>query len=133
VQVQTPVPPASNFNANGYPDVRGGSGSYDVPVTSGSSRQAQLALLVGLLALATTGASIYGLGTDFDVYVTYAAGAIGFVSVLAGFTGVGRSLRSEGGRGRSFFAIFAGFLAIGLNTYEYLYPRELYDIIADLF
>ncbi len=129
----TPTPSVANYDVDDIPRGQGGHNSYNSLNYAGTSRKSQLALLFGFLTLLTTGISIYGLGTDFDAYVTYAAGGIGFVSVLFGFAGVGRSLRGEGGRARSFFAIGAGFLAIGLNTYEYLYPRELYDVIVGLF
>jgi hypothetical protein len=131
--LQTAVPGGVGFDLDDIPRGRGGSGSYDSSGSSGTSRQAQLALFVGLLALLTTGISVYGLGTDFDVYVTYVAGAVGFLSVFFGFAGIGKALQGGGGRGRSIFAVVLGFLAIGLNTYEYLNPRELYDIVAGLF
>jgi hypothetical protein len=132
-----PLQPAGpvrvGFDVDDIPRGRGVGGSYVAVNASGASRQSQLALLFSLLALLTTGLSIYGLGTDFDAYVTYAAGAVGFMSVFFGFAGLGKALRGGGGGGWSILAVGMGFLAIGLNTYEYLNSRELYDIIAGLF
>ena len=131
--LQAGAPAGSGFDVETIPRGGGASGTYDVADSSGTSRQAGYALVFTLLALLTTGLSIYGLDTGYDAYVTYAAGAVGFVSVFFGFAGLGKSLQGEGGRGRSILAVAMGFLAIGLNTYEYLNPRELYDIIAGLF
>ena len=131
--LQATVPGRVGFDVDDIPRSRGGSGSFDSSDGSGASRQSQLALLFSLLALLTTGLSVYGLGTGFDAYVTYAAGAVGFMSVFFGFAGLGKALQGGGGRGWSILAVAMGFLAIGLNTYEYLNPDELHDIIAGLF
>jgi len=132
---QTMQGPAS-LDVDDIPRGRGakaGRDPYDSAESSGASSASKFATLVGFLALLATVVSVYGLGTDFDASVTYVAGGLGFVAVLLGFSGVAKSLSGEGGRGRSIVAICIGFLAIGLNTYEYLYPRELYDVFAGFF
>ncbi len=95
-----------------------------------SSWPSLVAVLLGVAALATTFASVYGLGTSFDSYFPYVAGGVGFLSVLFGFAGLGRANRGERGKFLSYFAIGAGFVAIALNTYEYLYPGQLSDIFG---
>ncbi len=136
----TPFPPTGQspvrLDVDDIPATRGTKGArdpYDSIPSSGPSTPSKLASLFGFLALLVTAASVYGLGTDYDAYVTYAAGGLGFLAVLLGFAGVSKALRGEGGRGRAIFAICVGFLAIGLGTYEYLYPRELYDVFAGFF
>ncbi len=122
----------SGPNSLDVDDIPGGRRSPQVlewSDPSGPSKQSRLAGLLAVVALLATVASLYGMGTGFDTYITYAAGAMGFVSVLFGFVGAGRAARGEGGRMLSFIAIGAGFLAIGLNTYEFLYPHELYTLI----
>jgi uncharacterized membrane protein len=101
--------------------------------SDGGSTQALFASVFAFLAVLTTVLSVYGLGTDYDRYITYGAGALGFLSVLFGFAGLGQANRAGSGRVRSYLAIVAGFLAIGLNTYEYMYAQELHDKIAGLF
>ena len=101
--------------------------------STGASSASKFATLVAFLALLATVVSIYGHGADFYPSVTYAAGGLGFLAVLLGFSGVAKSLQGEGGRARSIVAICIGFVAIGLNTYEYLYPQVLYDYFASFF
>ena len=130
--MQAPV----SLDVDDIPASRGarpGRDPYDSVESSGTSTASKFATLVGFLALLATVASVYGLGTDIGASVTYGAGGLGFLAVLLGFSGVAKSLKGEGGRGRSILAICIGFLAIGLNTYEYLYPRELYDLFAGFF
>jgi hypothetical protein len=125
-----------SLEVDDVPAVRGSKGArdpYDSVESSGASMSAKLASLFGFLALLATAVSVYGLGTNFDAYVTYAAGGLGFLAVLFGFAGVSNAIRGEGGRARAIFAICAGFLAIGLATYEYLNPREIYDLFAGFF
>jgi hypothetical protein len=136
----TPFPPSMQgpigLDVDDIPATRGAKGArdpYDSVESSGASTPSKVASLFGFLALLATVASVYGLRTDFDTYVTLAAGGLGFLAVLLGFSGVAKSLQGEGGRGRAIFAICIGFLVIGLNTYEYLYPRVLYDTFAGFF
>jgi len=122
-----PSPASSSSPANAAPE------SDDTGEPGGGTNPAMLATLFGFVAILVTVVSLYGLGTDFDTYYTYGAGFLGFLAVLLGFAGLGRARGGGSGRVRSFLAIFAGFLAIGLNTYEYLYPQELHDKISGLF
>jgi hypothetical protein len=135
-QFQPTMQGPMSLDVDDIPVGRGAKGArdpYDSIQSSGPSTASKVASLFGFLALLATAVSVYGLGTGFDAYVTYAAGGLGFLSVLLGFSGVAKSLQGEGGRGRAIFAICIGFLVIGLNTYEYLYPRVLYDAFAGLF
>jgi hypothetical protein len=130
--MQNPV----SLDVDDIPTTRRGKGArdpYDSVESSGSSTASKFATVLGFFALLATAASVYGLGKDFAASVTYAAGGLGFLAVLLGFSGVAKSLRGEGGRGRAIFAICIGFVAIGLNTYEYLRPHALYELFAGLF
>ncbi|HEX7589626.1 MAG TPA: DUF2510 domain-containing protein [Demequinaceae bacterium] len=136
----SPFPPTmqnpTSLDVDDIPETRGAKRArdpYDSVESTGSSTASKFASLFGFLALLATAASVYGLGTDFDAYVTYAAGGLGFVAVLLGFAGVGKAVTGEGGRGRSILAICLGFLAIGLATYEYLNPHALFDVFAGFF
>lgn len=99
-------------------------------VPTGRSLQAVLAGVFAFLALLLTAAAIWGLGTDFDAYITYAGAGLGFLAVLFGFIGLSKANRGEHGKGRSYFGIGAGFLALGLCAYEILYPGELLGIFG---
>jgi hypothetical protein len=136
----TPFQPAMrgpmSLDVDDIPTGRGTKGArdpYDSVKSTGSSTASKIATLFGFLALLATAASVYGLNTDFDAYVTYGAGGLGFLAVLLGFSGVGKAVIGEGGRGRSIIAICVGFLAIGLATYEYLNPHALKDLFAGFF
>ena len=127
---------AVSLDVDDIPRERGarpGSDRYDDADSTGASTASKFASLLGVLALLATAASVYGRGTGFYVYGTYAAGGLGFLAVLLGFSGVATSLRGEGGRVRSIVAICVGFVAIAFSTYEYLYPGLLYDSLAGYF
>jgi hypothetical protein len=122
-----------NLDVDDIPRGRSKPDLYDTVESTGASTQAKVATVFGFVAVLTTAVSIYGLHTGFDNFVTLAAGALGFVSVFLGFAGAGKALQGQGGQGRSFFAIVMGFLAIGLNTYEFLNPQALYKLFAGFF
>ena len=130
--MQNPV----SFDVDDIPRARGvkpDRDRYDAGESTGASTASKFASLIGILALLATAASVYGRGKGFYAYGTYVAGGLGFFAVLLGFSGVAKSLRGEGGRVRSIVAICIGFVAIALNTYEYLYPDLLYDSLAGYF
>jgi len=93
---------------------------------------AAISVILGVAAIGVAVLAIFGLGTDYDEYFPYAGAGLGFLAVLFGF--LGRKRAVAGFMGGALFAwagIIAGFLAMLLSTYEYLYPGELYTIYND--
>jgi hypothetical protein len=94
--------------------------------------QALFAFVFGTAALAATALGLYHPGTGLDDYFPYLGAGLGFLSVLFGL--IGRRQTSGGflrGTTESWFGIGAGFLAIALSAYEYMYPNEILERIKE--
>jgi len=94
--------------------------------------QALFAFVFGTAALAATALALYHPGTGLDDYFPYLGAGLGFLSVLFGL--IGRRQTSGGflrGTTESWFGIGAGFLAIALSAYEYMYPNEILERIKE--
>ncbi len=88
--------------------------------------QALFAFVFGTAALAAAGLALYSPGTPVDEYLPYLGAALGFLSVLLGLVGRRRAIGGlMRGTTESWFGIGAGFLAIGLSSYEYMNPGDI--------
>ncbi len=96
-------------------------------VPTGRSPQARLAGGIGFLSLLLAGVAVSGV---LEVYGAYLAAGIAMMAVVFGVIGVQKASQGFHGGGRSWFGVAAGFIAIGVATYEYLYPEALLNLVV---